>query len=153
MSLQSLLLIFQVWIKSLRYHSIKSFFEARNATGMHQFLVTGQPPSPIPDRSNLLLSVLQQYDMTFAARWYQILPHDAIWSVVPLPGHLPTLAPYKHPAPKVEPYSSTPKLARTQYSQTQSDTGHHRNHPNFYHNSPLLETTWPLDPNIPVSTY
>jgi hypothetical protein len=152
MSFQSLLLIFQVWIKSLRYHTSKGFFEACDTTGVRQLLVTGQTPSPIPDRSDSLLSALQQYDMTFAARWYQISPHDAIWSATPPPGHLPTPAPYKRQAPNAEPYIHPVKQARMQPHQHQSDAGQQRNRPDFYNNSPLLETTRPLDPNVPVSS-
>ena len=148
-SLQSLMLIFQTWIKSLRYHHTKGFFEARDLSLQRHLLISSQTPSPIPDRSDSLLSALQQFDMTFAARWYQISPHDAIWTAPPPPGHLPALpTSRKHPLTNHDPQETGNKFPR-------NGTGHETRQPHradFHNSTPLMEVTMPFDPNIPVST-
>ena len=147
-SLQSLMAIFQTWIKSLRYHHTKGFFEARDLSLQRHLLISSQTPSPIPDRSDSLLSALQQYDTTFAIRWYQISPHDPIWTTPPPPGHLPAIAnPRKHLLHHSELTDPGNKYQRT---STGNDTRPHR--PDFMNSTPLMEVTVPLDPNVPVST-
>ena len=147
-SLQSLMLIFQTWIKSLRYHHTKGFFEARDLSRQRHLLISSQTPSPIPDRSDSLLSALQQFDMTFAARWYQMSPHDPIWTAPPPPGHLPVITnPRKHLLTHLDPPDTGNTYSRTGNSQ---DTRNHR--PDFQNSTPLMEVTMPFDPNTPVST-
>ncbi len=76
-SLQSLCLIFQTWIKNLRYHPTQGFLEATDQSHQGHLILDGATPSPVPGRSENLLSALQQYDATIAIRWYQTSPHDA----------------------------------------------------------------------------
>jgi hypothetical protein len=91
------MLIFQTWIKSLRHHRTKGFFEARDLSQHRHLLISSQTPSPIPDHSDSLLSALQQFDMAFAAKWYQISLHDPIWTAPPPSDHLPVQPnPRKH---------------------------------------------------------
>jgi hypothetical protein len=89
MSLQSLLTIFQNWIKTLRYHPTRGFVEARDQSQNRHQLLASRTPSPIPDWSDSLVSALHQYDVTFAARWYQLSPYDAIWTATLPPSHFP----------------------------------------------------------------
>jgi hypothetical protein len=83
-------LIFQNWIKNLHYHSTRGFVEARDQSQNRHLLLASQTPPLIPDRSDLLVSTLQQFDMAFAAHWYQLSPYDAIWmTVLPPTSHFP----------------------------------------------------------------
>jgi hypothetical protein len=147
-SLQSLMLIFQTWIKSLRYHHTKGFFEAHDLSQQRHLLISSQTPSPIPDCSDSLLSALQQFDMTFAARWYQISPHDAIWTAMPPPGHLPVISnSRKHLLTNHDLNDTGTKYPKI---DTGNDTRQHR--PDFQNAAPpLMEVTVPFEPNTPVS--
>jgi hypothetical protein len=148
-SLQSLMAIFQTWIKSLRYHHTQGFFEARDLANHRHLLISSQTPSPIPDRSDSLLSALQQFDMTFAARWYQISLHDPIWTTPPPPGHFPVLGTLG----KRLPADSDLPDPGNKYQRTSTGNETRQPHrPDFVNSTPLMEVTVPLDPNIPVST-
>ena len=144
MSLQSLLLIFQNWIRNLRYHCTWGFIEARDQARNKHLLLASQTPSPIPDRSDSLVSALQQYDLTFAARWYQLSPYDAIWTATLPPNHFP---------PSSEPQKQSP-------APTDGDDGIVKPprkkigaaHNYFINATLLLVLTTPFNNHTPVST-
>jgi hypothetical protein len=151
MSLQSLLLIFQTWIKNLRYHRTRGFVEARDQEKHKHLLLASQTPSPIPDRSDSLVSALQQYDLTFAARWYQLSPYDAIWTAALPPNHFPPLSgspadtgyPQKRPPPPEEGEADVIKQPRKKLGAARND---------FINATPLLVPTIPFNNHTPVST-
>jgi hypothetical protein len=66
-SLQSLCLVFQTWIKNLRYHPTKGFLQAQDQHHQQHIVLDGTTPSLVPDRSDTLVTTLLQYDVTFAA--------------------------------------------------------------------------------------
>jgi hypothetical protein len=148
-SLQSLCLVFQTWIKNSRYHPTQGFIEARDTSHQSHLILDSTTPSPVPDRTDTLITAMNQYDVTFAIRWYQTSPHDASWTNPTPPGHFPAM-----PSPRLLPpleSPSAPKKARTQPAQQS------RNNPrtmakDFVSLTPLLETILPLNLEIPVST-
>jgi hypothetical protein len=58
-SLQHLLDMLQAWIKWLRFHPAKGFLEAHDTKGTNHLLIDNDIPSPILDRNDSLLQVLQ----------------------------------------------------------------------------------------------
>jgi hypothetical protein len=144
MSLQSLLLIFQNWIKNLRYHRTRGFIEARDQARNKHLLLASQTPSPIPDRSDSLVSALQQYDLTFAARWYQLSPYDAIWTAALPPNHFPPSSePPKRPPPAKDREDGIEPPPRKKIGTARND---------FINVTPLLVPTTPFNNHTPVST-
>jgi hypothetical protein len=156
-SLQSLLFVFQTWIKNLRYHPTQGFLEACDTDHRNHLIFDGTTPSPVPDRSETLLSALQQFDGHFAHRWYQTSPFDVSWTNPPPPGHFPpTTADYQ--SPHLDPSGQAQKRQRLQQQQpppSQQDSQQQRRtrlHKDFVSNAPLLESVQPFRPNVPVST-
>jgi hypothetical protein len=148
-SLQSLCLIFQTWIKNLRYHPTQGFLEATDQSHQGHLILDGATPSPVPGRSENLLSVLQQYDATFAIRWYQTSPHDASW-INPLPpGHFPEVQQSRQL--QLDPPGPTNKKQRLLDQQQQRQL-RNRQQKDFVSNAPLLESVVPLRQDVPVST-
>jgi hypothetical protein len=148
-SLQSLCLIFQTWIKNLRYHPTQGFIEATDQAHQGHLILDGATPSPVPGRSENLLSVLHQYDATFAIRWYQTSPHDASW-VNPLPpGHFPEVQQSRQLPIDTPGLSNKKQRLLDQQQQRQLRT---RQQKDFVSNAPLLESVTPLRQDVPVST-
>jgi hypothetical protein len=146
-SLQSLCLVFQTWIKNLRYHPTQGFIEARDNNHKSDLILDSTTPSPVPDRTDTLITAMNQYDVTFAIRWYQTSPHDASWTNPTPPGHFPVM-PLPHLPPPLE-SPSAPKKARTQLAQQSKNNT--RLVKDFVSLTPLLETILPLNLEIPVS--
>jgi hypothetical protein len=136
-SLQSLCLVFQTWIKNLRYHPTKGFIEARDQHHQHHLILDGTTPSPVPDRSDTLVTALAQYDIAFAARWYQTSAYDSSWTTPTPPGHFPVAA-YVRPPPANDLPPPTKKKPRTGDLLISA--------------APLLESVKQLRADIPVST-
>jgi hypothetical protein len=143
-SLQSLCLVFQTWIKNLRYHPTRGFIEARDQHHNNHLILDGTTPSPVPDRSDTLVTALQQYDIAFAARWYQTSAYDPSWTAPTPPGHFPAAA-YVRPPPLRE--EKIPKKQRTE-----GLTARQKIPKDFICSAPLLEAVKPLRQDVPVST-
>ncbi len=146
-SLQSLCLVFQTWIKNSRYHPAQGFIEARDNHHQSHIVLDSTTPSPVPDRSDTLITAMNQHDVTFAIRWYQTSPHDASWTNPTPPGHFPAMSSQRQP-PALESPSAPNKKARIQsVPQAKNNT-----RKDFVSLTPLLETILPLNMEIPVST-
>jgi hypothetical protein len=165
-SLQSLCFVFQTWIKNLRYHPTQGFLDTADSAHRRHLILDGTTPSPVPDRSETLVSTLLQYDVSFAIRWYQTPIHDASWTNPTPPGHFPAPiyvpppAPaYVHPPPHADPSGISQKKQRLlqqqqtrQQEQQQQRQQQQRLPKDFVSNVPLLESVIPLRQDKPVST-
>jgi hypothetical protein len=150
-SLQSLCFVFQTWIKNLRYHPTQGFLETCDSQHHNHLIFDGTTPSPVPDRSETLLSALRQFDTHFATRWYQTSPHDASWSTPPPPGHFPITS-SAHPMPHLDPSGQAQKKQRLQQQQDRQQRQRGRQPKDFVSNAPLLESVQQLRQDLPVST-
>jgi hypothetical protein len=99
----SLCLVFQTWIKNSRYHLTQGFIEARDTNHQSHLILDSITPSPMPDRSDTLITAMNQYDVTFAIRWYQTSPHNASWTNPTPPGPFPAMPPQRLPPPLESP--------------------------------------------------
>jgi hypothetical protein len=149
-SLQWLRLVFQTWIKNSRYHPTQGFIEACNKNHQSNLILDSTTPSPVPDHTDTLIMAMNQYDMTFAIRWYQTSPHDASWANPTPPGHFPAMPPTRLPPPLGSP--SAPKKAGTQPAAQQFRNNTRMMAKDFVSLTPLLETILPLNLEIPVLT-
>jgi hypothetical protein len=147
-SLQSLCLVFQIWIKNLRYHPTKGFLEAQDQHHQQHIVLDGTTPSPVPDRSDTLVTALLQYDVAFAARWYQTSTYDSSWSNPTPPGHFQA-TPYTRPPLAQELATGSNKRQRTERPTTRQTS---RTPKDFVSGAPLLEAVKPLRLDVPVST-
>ena len=86
-SLQSLLGTEQNWVKQLRYHPERGFYQARDADGKRYLLLDNQVPSNIPGRTDSLPAALRHFDMIFETRWFCGSFLDPIWSAAIPEGH------------------------------------------------------------------
>jgi hypothetical protein len=114
-SLQSLFLVFHAWIKYSHYHPSQGFIEARDNNHQSHLILDSTTPSPVPDRSDTLITAMNQYNVTFAIWWYQTSPHNASWTNPTPPGHFPAMPLQRLPPPLENPSAS--KKARTQPMQ------------------------------------
>ena len=96
-------------------------------------------PSPIPDRQDSLIQVLQQFDVSFQNRWYQNTSFDSVWSS-PLPSdHFRSPKPPPgHPPPFDSALAPVTKRQRQLLSGSQQDA------PDFINNTPLVEAIVPF---------
>jgi hypothetical protein len=147
-SLQHLLSIFQAWIKWLRYHPTHGFLEAYDTQGSKHLLLDNQIPSSIPDRQDSLIQVLQQFDISFQARWYQNTTYDAVWSS-PIPqGHcLDSPSPTKHPPSSIAPDSGAPATKRRKPLSGLSA----QSVPDFVNSTQLVEAVIPFTSHRPMA--
>jgi hypothetical protein len=147
-SLQHLLSLFQAWIKWLRYHPTHGFLETHDTKGSKHLLLDNQIPSSIPDRQDSLIQVLQQFDLSFQARWYQNTAYDAVWSS-PIPqGHsLAGPSPVKHPPSSSIPDSGAPATKRRKPLSGLSP----QSVPDFVNNTPLVEAVQPFTSHRPMA--
>jgi hypothetical protein len=147
-SLQSLLFVFQNWIKNLRYHPMKGFVEAQDHQFRGHLILDSSTPSPVPDLQATIISSLKQFDTAFALRWYQTSPHDSSWTSPTPPGHFPPPPPSRQ-LPPLDTGVPVQKKARMQPPPARTNTQIPKD---FLSTTPLLELVTPLQPNIPVST-
>jgi hypothetical protein len=57
-SLQSLLFVFQSWMKNLRYHPTRGFVEAQDHQFWGHLILDSDTPSPVPDMAATIISAL-----------------------------------------------------------------------------------------------
>jgi hypothetical protein len=150
MSLQTLLAVFHSWLTNLTYHSNKGFFEAYDRRRQRHLLVSSTIPSHIPDHSDSLMTAIRQYDIAFAARWYHLSTHDAIWTTLPPPGHyaspLPPPVDYSRHQPPRDFEDNPRQHKRVKAEQRQLAR------PDFTASIPVLEVVVPFHPHQPVSS-
>jgi hypothetical protein len=138
-TLQHLLNIVQTWIKWLRFHQTRGFLEAHDTTGSKHLLIDNQVPSPIPDRQDSLIKVLQQFDTSFQNRWYQNTSFDGIWSSPLPPAHFRSHHPPAGFPPQFDPdLDPVAKKQRLLLSGTQKEV------PDFINKTPLVEAVVPF---------
>jgi hypothetical protein len=139
-TLQHLLNIIQTWIKWLRFHQTRGFLEAHDSAGSKHLLIDNQVPSPIPDRQDSLMTVLQQFDVSFQNRWYQNTSFDGIWSSPLPPAHFRSHQPPPgHPPPPLDPAQEA--LTKKQRLLLAGDK---KDIPDFINNTPLVEAVIPF---------
>ncbi len=156
-SLQSLCFVFQTWIKNLRYHPTQGFLDTADSNHRRHLILDGTTPSPVPGRSETLVTTLLQYDGSFAIRWYQTPIHDASWTNPTPPGHFPEPAyvpppAYVHPPPHADPSGISQKKQRLQQQQQtqqqqqqqQQRQQQQRLPKDFVSNVPLIKSVVPL---------
>jgi hypothetical protein len=146
LSLQHLLLIVMSWIKWLRFHPSRGFLEAYDVNNRKHLLLDNHIPSPIPDRNDSVLQVLQQFDLSFQNRWYQNTSFDSVWSS-PLP------AAHFQSAPSV-PYHPNPALTGIEQGAVKRQkklSGAKDLLPDFINNTPLVEAVVPFQSNKPFA--
>jgi hypothetical protein len=138
-TLQHLLHTIQTWIKWLRFHQTRGFLEAHDSTGSKHLLIDNQVPSPIPDRQDSLIKVLQQFDISFQNRWYHNTAFDSIWSSPLPPAHFRSLQPPPgHPPPFDSDLDPVNKKQRQLLAGIQKDV------PDFINKTPLVEALVPF---------
>jgi hypothetical protein len=107
--LQSICLVFQTWINNSRYHLTQGFIEVRDNHHQSHIILDGTRPSPVPDQSDTLITAMNQYNVTFAIPWYQMLPHDASWTNPTPPGHFSAMLLQRQPPPLESPSAPNKK--------------------------------------------
>jgi hypothetical protein len=144
-SLQYLLDIMQAWIKWLRFHPAKGFLEAHDTTGTNHLLIANDVPSPIPDRNDSLLQVLQQYDLAFQTRWYLHTSFDSGWASPVPAAHCQSV-----PA---QPLLSSLSLATEPGGKKRRTAlaGANDSVPDFINRTPLVEAVVPFNHNKPLA--
>jgi hypothetical protein len=148
-SLQSLCLVFQIWIKNSRYHPTQGFIEARDNHQESHIVVDSTTPSPVPDQFNTLITAMNQYDVTCAIRWYQTSPHGASCTNPTPRGHCPAMSLQRQHAALESPSAPNKKARIQAVPQAKNNT---RLVKDFVSLTLLLETILPLNMEMPIST-